>query len=414
MLVYFHGGGLVMGSNHSFEPLAQGDCRRLQRDCGVRSSTGWRPEHRRPHSSTTPMPRPRGSPENAERLGVDPIDSRWSATAPEARWPPGWRWPLATAAGRRSVARCCSIRPRSRHGRTVDHSACRRADALAVDDIDYMHDLADSGAGAPHDHYRVPAYAADLSGLPPAIVADRRMRPDSRLGRALRRPAVATPACRRPLTRYPGMYHGFLMRSDATARGQAGDRRDRRPACGRSSPTRCRFNRPGHRTGAHCTGRFDDRINVSREEETIDAHRRAADGAFRRAAARCAASGGRQRLHRGSTASDCSTWPHDNGPWKLIIAQHFASADELMATMSGAFPEGFTPTLDLFLTPTFRGYLANYGTVLYPELHDCFYNARIRGNGKELLECRVRQAVDDAVQHQRTLRESRSGTPGFA
>jgi hypothetical protein len=62
------------------------------------------------------------------------------------------------------------------------------------------------------------------------------------------------------------------------------------------------------------------------------------------------------------------------GPWKLIIAQHFASADELMATMSGAFPEGFEPSLDLFLTPTFRGYLANYGTVLYPELHDCFYN----------------------------------------
>jgi hypothetical protein len=64
------------------------------------------------------------------------------------------------------------------------------------------------------------------------------------------------------------------------------------------------------------------------------------------------------------------------GPWKLIIAQHFASADELIATMSGAFPAGFTPSLDLFLTPTFRGYLANYGAVLYPQLHDCFYNAR--------------------------------------
>ena len=62
------------------------------------------------------------------------------------------------------------------------------------------------------------------------------------------------------------------------------------------------------------------------------------------------------------------------GPWKLIIAQHFASGDELLATMSGAFPEGFTPSLDLFLTPTFRGYIANYGTVLYPELHDVFYN----------------------------------------
>lgn len=62
------------------------------------------------------------------------------------------------------------------------------------------------------------------------------------------------------------------------------------------------------------------------------------------------------------------------GPWNLIIAQHFASADELMATMSGAFPEGVTPSLDLFLTPTFRGYLANYGAALYPQLHDVFYN----------------------------------------
>ncbi|BBZ11906.1 hypothetical protein [Mycobacterium branderi] len=65
-----------------------------------------------------------------------------------------------------------------------------------------------------------------------------------------------------------------------------------------------------------------------------------------------------------------------NGPWRLIIAHHFASAEELIATMSGAFPDGFEPSLDLFLTPTFRGYLANYGAVLYPELHDCFYNAR--------------------------------------
>jgi hypothetical protein len=64
------------------------------------------------------------------------------------------------------------------------------------------------------------------------------------------------------------------------------------------------------------------------------------------------------------------------GPWKLIIAQHFASVDELIATMSGVFPDGFTPSLDLFLTPTFRGYLANYGAVLYPQLQDCFYNAR--------------------------------------
>lgn len=65
-----------------------------------------------------------------------------------------------------------------------------------------------------------------------------------------------------------------------------------------------------------------------------------------------------------------------HGPWKLIIAQHFASADELLATMSGSFPPGMTPSLDMFLTPTFRGFYANYSATLHPEIEDCFYNAR--------------------------------------
>jgi hypothetical protein len=67
---------------------------------------------------------------------------------------------------------------------------------------------------------------------------------------------------------------------------------------------------------------------------------------------------------------------HEHGPWKLIIAQHFASAEELVATLSGAMPAGVTPTLDMFLTPTFRGFYANYSSCLYPEIHDCFYNER--------------------------------------
>lgn len=63
----------------------------------------------------------------------------------------------------------------------------------------------------------------------------------------------------------------------------------------------------------------------------------------------------------------------DHGPWKLIIAQHFASVEELIATTSGSMPEGVEPSLDMFLSPTFRGFYANYGTALYPELHDIFY-----------------------------------------
>lgn len=64
------------------------------------------------------------------------------------------------------------------------------------------------------------------------------------------------------------------------------------------------------------------------------------------------------------------------GPWKLILAQHFASVEELLATLSGAMPEGVQPSLDMFLTPTFRGFYANYSTCLYPEIADTFYNPK--------------------------------------
>lgn len=68
-----------------------------------------------------------------------------------------------------------------------------------------------------------------------------------------------------------------------------------------------------------------------------------------------------------------------NGPWKLILAQHFESAEELIATMTGSMPEEVTPTLDMFLTPTFRGYLAEHSACLYPEIEDCFFNSTFLG-----------------------------------
>ena len=72
----------------------------------------------------------------------------------------------------------------------------------------------------------------------------------------------------------------------------------------------------------------------------------------------------------------------EKGPWKMILALHFNSPEEVVATTSGAVPEGVELTWDMFLTPNFRGYLAQGGVSLYPELDDLFYNpkhlARIR------------------------------------
>ncbi|TCJ37011.1 hypothetical protein [Parafrankia sp. BMG5.11] len=62
------------------------------------------------------------------------------------------------------------------------------------------------------------------------------------------------------------------------------------------------------------------------------------------------------------------------GPWSLILAQHFKSPEEVVATTSGKMPEGFTPTWDMFLTPVFRGYFAQGHTALHSEIEDCFLN----------------------------------------
>ena len=66
----------------------------------------------------------------------------------------------------------------------------------------------------------------------------------------------------------------------------------------------------------------------------------------------------------------------DNGPWKLILAQHFKSPEEVVATTSGSIPDGFKPTWDMFLTPVFRGNLAQGGVCLYPEIEDCYHNPK--------------------------------------
>ena len=63
------------------------------------------------------------------------------------------------------------------------------------------------------------------------------------------------------------------------------------------------------------------------------------------------------------------------GPWKAIIAQHFASPEELVATLTGARSNSDKPpSFDDFLTANFRGYLAEGGLCFYPELEDVFYN----------------------------------------
>ena len=66
----------------------------------------------------------------------------------------------------------------------------------------------------------------------------------------------------------------------------------------------------------------------------------------------------------------------ENGPWQLILAENFKTPEEVIATTSGALPEGVSITWDMILNPVFRGYLARQGACFYPQIEDCYYNSR--------------------------------------
>ncbi|HXY63576.1 MAG TPA: alpha/beta hydrolase [Mycobacterium sp.] len=218
VMVYFHGGGLVMGSNHSFEPLA----RVLASASGatiVAVDYRLAPESPPPAQFDDAFAATEWASRNADGLGLDA--NRLAVVGDSAGG--SLAAAVALAARDRGAPAICAqvlLYPGLDRDMTAP-SITARADApmLSRDDIDYLHSLTDGDAGPPRDPYLVPAYAADLSGLPPAIVVTAGCDPiqdwGERYAARLRDAGVQT-----TITRYPGMYHGFLMRSDATARGR--------------------------------------------------------------------------------------------------------------------------------------------------------------------------------------------------
>jgi acetyl esterase/lipase len=207
-----------MGSNHSFEPLA----RALASASGatvVAVDYRLAPESAPPAQFDDAFAATEWASRNADGLGLDA----------------GRLAVIGDSAGG-SLAAAVALASRDRGGPAIcaqvllypgldrdmtapSITAMTDGPLLARDDIDYMHTLADGDAGPPTDPYLVPAYAADLSGLPPAIVVTAGCDPirdwGERYADRLRDAGVQT-TC----TRYPGIYHGFLMRCDATARGR--------------------------------------------------------------------------------------------------------------------------------------------------------------------------------------------------
>lgn len=218
VLVYFHGGGLVMGSNRSFEPLARALASAAAATV-VAVDYRLAPESAPPAQFDDAYAATEWVSRNATELGVD-----------------AERLAVVGDSAGGALAAAVALAARDRHGPAIcaqvllypgldrdmsvaSIAAMPDAPLLTRGDIEYMHALADGDAGPPTDPYQVPAYATDLSGLPPAIVVTGGCDPirdwGERYADRLRDAGVQT-----TVTRYPGMYHGFLMRSDATARGR--------------------------------------------------------------------------------------------------------------------------------------------------------------------------------------------------
>ncbi|TFV57860.1 alpha/beta hydrolase [Mycobacterium sp. PS03-16] len=218
VLVYFHGGGMVLGSNHSFEPLA----RALAAVSGATVvSVDYRlaPEAPAPAQFDDAYAATTHVAAHAESLGVDA--DRVAVVGDSA----GGSLAAAVALAARdrggpSILCQVLLYPGLDRDMTCE-SILSMPDApmLTRADIDYMHELADRGVTTPPDPYRFPALAANLTGLPQAVVVTAACDPirdwGERYANRLRDASVQT-----TLTRYPGAYHGFLMRSDATARGR--------------------------------------------------------------------------------------------------------------------------------------------------------------------------------------------------
>ncbi|OBH58209.1 alpha/beta hydrolase [Mycobacterium sp. E2479] len=218
VLVFFHGGGLVMGSNHSFEPLARALAATAQAAV-VAVDYRLAPEFAPPAQFEDAYAATEWVSRHAQELGVD--GARLAVVGDSAGG--SLAAAVALAARQRGGPAICAqvlLYPGlDRDMDTASITALADAPMLSRDDIEYLHALAYGDAGPPQDPYLIPACATDLTGLPAAIVVTAEADPIRDWGEQyaarLRDAAVQT-----TVTRYPGMCHGFLMRSDATARGR--------------------------------------------------------------------------------------------------------------------------------------------------------------------------------------------------
>lgn len=218
-LLWFHGGGMIMGTLESFD--------RLARD--VAAATGavilnvdyrLAPEYLYPVAHDEAYAALCWAHESAELLGLDPHRIGVGGDS---------------AGGGLAVATC--LRTRDERGPSIAQQVLfypgveRRMNRpsmrefgnspfLDAEDIDWMKDLYLGPDPANDDHYGNPALALSLAGLPPTVIAVGHGDPlrdgIEEFGARLREDCVPT-----ALLRYPGVGHGFAMQVASVDRARS-------------------------------------------------------------------------------------------------------------------------------------------------------------------------------------------------
>ncbi|MGF7121179.1 alpha/beta hydrolase [Rhodococcus sp. BE178] len=217
-IVYFHGGGLVIGSVDTFDILARMLAQAAE---AVVVSVDYRlaPEHRYPVATDEAYFSVQWLGANAADLGVDPARIAVAGDSAGATLAAGAALQIREEGGVPLVFQLHIYAGIDRDDTRPSVLEFADGPIITAGDFAWTKNLYlgdDPGADHP---YGVPSLAEDLSGLPAAIIVTASHDPSrdgaEEYGHRLRDAGVQT-----AVLRYPGVAHGFLMHADRHVRAR--------------------------------------------------------------------------------------------------------------------------------------------------------------------------------------------------
>jgi acetyl esterase len=218
VVVYLHGGGLVIGSVDTFDRLARFLAEAAR---AVVVSVDYRlaPEHPYPVASDETYFAVQWTAANAADLAVDPTRIAIAGDSAGAALAAGAALQTRDEGGAPIVFQLHIYAGMERDDTRPSVREFADGPIITAGDFAWTKDLYLGDDPSKDDPYGVPPLAADLSGLPPAIVLTASHDPSrdgaEAFGERLRDAGVQT-----ALLRYPGVFHGFLMHADNQSRAR--------------------------------------------------------------------------------------------------------------------------------------------------------------------------------------------------